>query len=214
MATYNKDKEIFIERAKKSTTIKLFGGKTKDITGNTPDSAPTSEDAYDEMIVPMTQEQVDAQRSEIDNMIIRGLSPEAQGSLIAYLASTIMSQALAATEVGGKKKVLTAPIFAEHLEVFKNMSAAYKEMGQKNNAAKIDAIIAQFDKVKILVDQHMSLFTIGRVEENFNIDDNVEATGLEKVVYTDDWAFSVDYKATSSADLKKHPSTRCRRRYQ
>ena len=203
LATLKLAKEIFIERAKNSKSVKLFGGKNKKIDGNSQDSAPTSEDAYDERIVPMTQEQVDAQRSEIDDMIIRGLSPEAQGSLIAYIASTIMAEALAATEKGGKKTVPTGPIFAEHLEVFKNMSAAYKEMGLKNNAAKIDAIIAQFDKVKKLVDQHMSLFTIGRVEENFNIDDNVEATGLEKVVYTDDWAFSVDYKATSSADLKK-----------
>jgi hypothetical protein len=203
LATYQRALEIYNERASKSTTIKFIDGSTNTIDGNTKDSAPIDEDSIDESIVPMTAEQVAAQRLEIEDMIIRGLSPEAQQSLISYLASTIMREALNAVEKGGTRKVAAGPILAKHLETFKELSRAYKDAGLKNNAARIDAIIDQFEKVKRLVNQHVSLFTIGRVEENFIMDDNIEATGLEKVVYTDDWAFTINSKTTASADLKQ-----------
>jgi ADP-ribose pyrophosphatase YjhB (NUDIX family) len=196
--------ELGRERAQNKRTITLPDGTKIIVDGNTQDSNSVGEDQIDDSIIPMTEAQIEAQRTEVDNLVIRGISSDTQSSLIAYIASTIMKETLASKEVGGKKTVKVAPIFAKHLKAFTELKAAYEELGLKNNAAKMQAIIDQFEKVKRLTNQHMALFTIGNVSEDLNLDDSAEVSGgLEKVVYTDDWAFSVNYKSTSSVDLKK-----------
>ena len=114
-----------------------------------------------------------------------------------------MQQAIDAKEVGGKKSVDTKPIFDKHLQSLKDLAKFYKENGLPNKAKRINSIIDQFDKVKRLTNQKISLFTTGTVQEDLNFDDNESSVGLEKVIYSDDWAFTVSSKSTASADLKR-----------
>jgi hypothetical protein len=202
-ASYAKAKEIFIANSKKTETITLPNGLVIKANKNDVDSNPLEEDETDELVSEMTPEQLNAQREEIDEMIVRGLDTATQSSLIAYLSSDIVNEGLKAKEVAGKKQVQVKPILDKHLESFKQLSKFYKEQGLPNKAARLDSVIAQFDKVRRLVNQNMSKFSTGDVSEDVELDDNEGVSGLVRTAYTDDWAFTVSAKSTSSADLKK-----------
>ena len=134
-------------------------------------------------------------------MIIKGLNPASQHSLIAYLSADIINKALSAKEVDGKQTVAVGPILDNHFESFKAISALFKKRGLVNRAKHVDAILDQYAKVRKLVNQNMSKFTTGTVED-LELDDNVESVGLERG-YSDEWSFTVSSKNTASADLKK-----------
>ena len=136
-------------------------------------------------------------------MLIRGLDTQTQSSLIAYLSSDIIQATLSAKEVGGLKSVKVKPILDKHLESLKLLSKFYKEQELVNKAARLDAIVDQFDKVRKLVNQNMSLLSTGTVKEDIELDANEDAGGLVRNNYTDDWAFTVNPKSTTSEDLKK-----------
>ena len=202
-AAFAKAKEIFIANEKDSTTITLSTGLVVKNNKNIPDANPISEDETDELISEMTEEQLEAQRKEIDEMIIRGIDSATQSSLIAYLSSDIITQALAAKEVDGKKKVKAGAILDKHLIALKELSRFYKDQDLPNKAARLDAIVAQFDKVKRLVNQNMSKFSTGTVDETLELNDGEAEAGLVRTSYSDNWTFTLSSKITASADLKK-----------
>jgi ADP-ribose pyrophosphatase YjhB (NUDIX family) len=201
--SFAKAKEIFIANSKESKTITLPNGLTIKVDKNTKDTTSISDDATDELISEMTEEQLEAQRKEIDEMIIRGIDSATQSSLISYLSSDIITQALAAKEVDGKKKVKAGAILDKHLIALKELSRFYKDQDLPNKAARLDAIVAQFDKVKRLVNQNMSKFSTGTVDETLELNDGEADAGLVRTSYSDNWTFTLSSKITASADLKK-----------
>ena len=203
--------EIFRENAKETKTITLPNGQKITVDKNTKDSNDISDDEEDYSLpaleTPIEGEEgktyLDKINDEIEDLVIRGIDPSTQESLLTYLSADIMQQAIDAKEVGGKKSVDTKPIFDKHLQSLKELAKFYKENGLPNKAKRINSIIDQFDKVKRLTNQKISLFTTGTVQEDLNLDDNESSVGLEKVIYSDDWAFTVSSKSTASADLKR-----------
>jgi hypothetical protein len=202
IASLEKAVELFNTRAENKETFVLPDGTIIELDDNTQDASDIDEDTVDEMITPMDASQIDAVRTEVEDMIIRGIDPSTQGSLISYIASDIISKAMEAKD-RGIEGVKTAPIFAEHKKALENLEKLYKSKNLVNKAARIRAVLDQFDKVNRLVNQRIKLLTTGTVQEDLSLDDSEEAMGLEKVVYTDDWAFTVNSKSTASADLKK-----------
>ncbi len=203
IAALEKAVELFNSRAENKDTFVLPDGTIVELDDNTQDATDIDDDTVDEMISPMDATQIDAVRTEVEDMIIRGLDPATQASLISYIASDIISRAMEAKDKGKKEGVKTAPIFAEHKKSLENLEKLYKSKNLVNKAARIKAVLDQFDKVNKLVEQRIRLLTTGSVQEDITLDDSEEAMGLEKVVYTDDWAFTVNSKSTASADLKK-----------
>jgi hypothetical protein len=203
LAAYQEAKDLYNERAKDTETITLPNGETITITGNDLDINDLAEDEIDDFLVrEMTPEQVEAQKDEIDDMIIYGLNTTTQSSLISFLSADIINAALSAKEVGGKRSVKAKEILDKHEESFKILSDFFKKKNLVNRAKHVDAILSQFDKVRRLVNQNMSKFTTGNLSEEISYDDNQEAVGLERT-YADDWTFTVDSKNTASADLKQ-----------
>jgi hypothetical protein len=203
IASLQKAVELFNSRAENKDTFVLPDGTIVELDDNTQDASDIDDDTVDEMISPMDATQIDAVRTEVEDMIIRGLDPATQASLISYIASDIISRAMEAKDKGKKDGVKTAPIFAEHKKSLESLEKLYKSKNLVNKAARIRAVLDQFDKVNKLVEQRIRLLTTGTVQEDITLDDSEEAMGLEKVVYTDDWAFTVNSKSTASADLKK-----------
>ncbi len=204
LAVFRKALEIFNQRAKDSDSVRLPNGDIFTIDGNDQDIGDSSDDSFDDFLlrpVELTPEQIAAQKKEIDEMIIKGLNPASQHSLIAYLSADIINKALSAKEVDGKQTVAVGPILDNHFESFKAISALFKKRGLVNRAKHVDAILDQYAKVRKLVNQNMSKFTTGTVED-LELDDNVESVGLERG-YSDEWSFTVSSKNTASADLKK-----------
>jgi hypothetical protein len=203
--------EMFRQNASETKTITLPNGQKITIDKDTQDSTDLKDDEEDYSLpaleTPVEGEDgktyLDKINEEIEDLVVRGIDPSTQESLLTYLAADIMQQAIDAKEVNGKKSVDTAPIFEKHLESLKTLAKFYKENGLPNKAKRLNAIIDQFDKVKRLTNQKISLFTTGTVQEDLNLNDNESSVGLEKVVYSDDWAFTVSSKSTSSADLKR-----------
>ncbi len=178
-------------------------GETITITGNDLDINDLAEDEIDDFLVrTLTKEQIEAQKGEIDEMIIYGLNTTTQSSLIAFLSADIINAALNAKEVGGKRSVKAKEILDKHEESFKILSEFFKKKNLVNRAKHVDAVLSQFDKVRRLVNQNMSKFTTGNLSEEVEYDDNQQAVGLERT-YADDWTFTVDSKNTASADLKQ-----------
>jgi len=203
--------EIFRENAKETKTITLANGQKITIDKNTKDSTDIADDEEDYSLpaleTPAEGEEgktyLDKINEEIEDLVVRGIDPSTQESLLTYLSADIMQQAIDAKEVSGKKSVDTKPIFDKHLQSLKDLAKFYKENGLPNKAKRINSIIDQFDKVKRLTNQKISLFTTGTVQEDLNLNDNEDSVGLEKVIYSDDWAFTVSSKSTASADLKR-----------
>jgi len=83
------------------------------------------------------------------------------------------------------------------------MQKLYKEANLPNKAKKVQMVIDQFDKAKALTNQYMSLLTTGSVKEDLELNDSEQSAGLEKLVYSDEWAFTINSKSTASADLRK-----------
>ena len=202
-AAFAKAKEIFIANSKETKTITLPNGLVVKVDKNTKDTTNISDNEVDELIPEMTEKQLNAQRDEIDEMIIRGIDSATQSSLIAYLSSDIITQALAAKEVDGKKKVKAGAILDKHLIALKELSRFYKDQDLPNKAARLDAIVAQFDKVKRLVNQNMSKFSTGTVDETLELNEGEAEAGLVRTSYSDNWTFTLSSKITASADLKK-----------
>jgi hypothetical protein len=194
--------DLHTERDKPKVTFKFPGKKDITITGNTKDSEDISEDTFDDAITPLTEEQVKAQNVEIEAMIIRGINSETQRSLIAYLASDIIQKTLEEKEVSGSKTVNTKDIFNTNKAYFKALAQYYKENGFPNKAKSLEAVVEQYDKVQKLTQQYMALLSTGTVTSQPKTDSE-ESVGLEKTIYTDEWTFTIDSKATASGDLKK-----------
>jgi len=203
LASYQEAKDLYNKRAEDTETITLPNGETITITGNDLDINDLAEDEIDDFLIrEMTPKQVEAQKDEIDDMIIYGLNTTTQSSLISFLSADIINAALSAKEVGGKRSVKAKEILDKHEESFRILSDFFKKKNLVNRAKHVDAILSQFDKVRRLVNQNMSKFTTGNLSEEVEYDDNQEAVGLERT-YADDWTFTVDSKNTASADLKQ-----------
>ena len=199
---FNRAKEIHKKNSEKKTTFQFPGKKNITVDGNTKDSTDISEDTFDYLISPLNEEQVDELNAEVEAMIIRGVDSETQRSLIAYISAEIIQKTLAEKEVGGARTVKVKDIMDTNKEYFIALAEYYKENGLPNKAKRLEAVVEQFDKVDKLVQQYMSLLTTGTVTSKPKTDSE-ESVGLEKTLYTDDWAFTIDSKSTASGDLKK-----------
>jgi hypothetical protein len=204
-ASYKKAAELLTEALKTAKTFTLPGGKKIVIHKYTKDSKELGEDIsdVDDMIAPLEEGEISEIREEIDELIIRGLDPSTQMSVIYFIAGDIIKQTLEAKNKEGKQTIKTGPIFAKHKEAFEKLAGFYEEMQLPNKAKRVRAIVEQFSKVNSLTNQYMSKLTVGTVNENVDMTDAEEALGLEKIVYSDDWAFTISSKNTASADLKK-----------
>ena len=197
--------KLAIAKAKQnSSTTTLPNGITIKIDGTTIDDAdPEDDTTIDDSIPALEAENIADIKEEAGSLLLNGLGTTEQYSLISYLAADVMQQALNAKEVDGIRKIETAPIFEKHLESLKQMQKLYKEAGLPNKAKKVQMVIDQFDKAKALTNQYMSLLTTGSVKEDLNLNDSEQASGLDKLVYSDEWAFTINSKSTASADLRK-----------
>jgi hypothetical protein len=197
-------KAIAIVKEGQSKTVTLPNGITIIVDKTTIDDAdPEDDTTIDESIPALEAENIADIKEEAGSLLLNGLGTTEQYSLISYLAADIMQQALNAKEVDGIRKIETAPIFEKHLESLKQMKKLYKEANLPNKAKKVQMVIDQFDKAKALTNQYMSLLTTGSVKEDLNLNDSEQASGLDKLVYSDEWAFTINSKSTASADLRK-----------
>ena len=202
--SYRKAFELYKTRStQKPGTITLPNGLTIKVDGNTKDSTDISEETFDDALVTLEEGEVETIVAEARELLLEGVSPRTQESLQAYIAADIMKRALAQKEVGGKKSIETLPIFEEHKESLKQLAEFYRANGLPKKAAVLDKIVDQFPKLQTLVNQYMSVLTTGKVDEAMDLDENEEVVGLEKTIYSDDWAFTINSKATASADLRK-----------
>ena len=200
----NRALELFQERSKQNVnTITLANGLKVKIDNNTKDSQDISDDSFDDAMVELEQDQIDTVVAEARELLLEGVSPRTQESLQAYIAADIMKRALAAKEVNGKKTVETGPIFEEHKKSLQELAAFYKANGFPKKAAVLEKVVDQFPKLQSLVNQYMSVLSTGKVDENMDLDESEQTVGLEKTIYSDDWAFTINSKATASADLRK-----------
>jgi hypothetical protein len=197
--------KLAIAKAKQnSSTTTLANGITIKIDGTTIDDAdPEDDTTIDDSIPALEAENIADIKEEAGSLLLNGLGTTEQYSLISYLAADVMQQALNAKEVDGIRRIETAPIFEKHLESLKQMQKLYKEANLPNKAKKVQMVIDQFDKAKALTNQYMSLLTTGSVKEDLELNDSEQSAGLEKLVYSDEWAFTINSKATASADLRK-----------
>lgn len=204
VAFFNKVKAQFEKNASETKTSKLSNGRVIIRSKNKKDSEPINDETFeDDLPESLTQEQVDELKPETEGMIVRGISPSTQESLIAFLASDILKQTLSAKDINRKQKVKTGPILANHRKSFKELAKIYREDGLLNLAAQCDAIVEQFDKVSKLTNQHMSVLVTGSVNEDVDLDESEETVGLQKLVYNDDWTFTINALAGTSVDLKR-----------
>ena len=202
--SFNKALELYKARSAQNTgSITLPNGLTIKVDGNTKDSTDISEDTFDDALATIEPDQVETIVAEARELLLEGVSPRTQESLQSYIAADIMKRALALKEVGGKKTLETLPVFEEHRESLKQLADFYRKNGFPKKAAVLDKIVDQFPKLQSLVNQYMSVLSTGRVDEGMDLDENEEAVGLEKTIYSDDWAFTINSKATASADLRK-----------
>jgi hypothetical protein len=200
----NRALELFQERSKQNVnTITLANGLKVKIDNNTRDSQDISDDSFDDAMVTLEQDQIDTVVAEARELLLEGVSPRTQESLQAYIAADIMKRALAAKEVNGKKTVETGPIFEEHKKSLQELAAFYKANGFPKKAAVLERVVDQFPKLQSLVNQYMSVLSTGKVDENMDLNESEQTVGLEKTIYSDDWAFTINSKATASADLRK-----------
>jgi hypothetical protein len=202
LASYKRAVEIAEE--KESINITLANGVNIIIDGTTVDDADPEDDTTIDDSLPVLEDSNIADiKEEVGSLMLQGLGTAEQYSLISYLAADIMQKALNAKEVDGIRTIETAPVFEKNLESLKQLYDAYKKAGLPNKAKKTKMVIDQFEKVKSLTNQYMSLLTTGSVKEDLDLNDSEQAAGLEKLVYTDEWAFTINSKATASADLRK-----------
>ena len=199
VAIFKKAIEILNKPSTGPSQITLPDGTVIDFEG----LEDISEDETDDLISELSEEEVDTIKSEIDDLIIKGVDPATQYSLIHYISSGIIERALASKIKDGKQSVPTGPIFEEYKQSLKKLAQAYKQNNMPNRAKKIELVLDQYDKVISLVNQQMSRITVGTVKEDFDLTDSEEAMGLEKLVYSDDWSFTINSKSTASADLRK-----------
>ena len=203
LQAFNMAKKLHAERSKQVKTITLPNGKTVTINGNTKDSEAISDDSFDDALVTIPEDQVNTIVAEVSNLVISGIDPRTQDSVVSFIAADIMKQALASKEKGGKKSVETLPIFNKHKESFVELAKFYRENGLVNKAARLEALVDQFPKLQSIVNQYMATLTTGKVDENLELNEAEESVGLEKTVYSDDWTFTINSKSTASADLRK-----------
>jgi hypothetical protein len=204
LESFKKAVELYEQRSKQNkNSITLPNGLSVTVDNNTKDSEDISEDSFDDALVTLEENQVDTIVAEARELLLEGVSPRTQESLQAYIAADIMKRALALKEVGGKRTLETLPVFEEHKESLKQLAKFYRENGFPKKAAVLDKIVDQFPKLQSLVNQYMSVLSTGKVDESMDLDENEDAVGLEKTIYSDDWAFTINSKATASADLRK-----------
>jgi hypothetical protein len=204
LESFKKAVELYEQRSKQNkNSITLPNGLSVTVDSNTKDSEDISEDSFDDALVTLEENQVDTIVAEARELLLEGVSPRTQESLQAYIAADIMKRALALKEVGGKRTLETLPVFEEHKESLKQLAKFYRENGFPKKAAVLDKIVDQFPKLQSLVNQYMSVLSTGKVDESMDLDENEDAVGLEKTIYSDDWAFTINSKATASADLRK-----------
>jgi hypothetical protein len=204
LESFKKAVELYEQRSKQNkNSITLPNGLSVTVDNNTKDSEDISEDSFDDALVTLEENQVDTIVAEARELLLEGVSPRTQESLQAYIAADIMKRALALKEVGGKRTLETLPVFEEHKESLKQLAKFYRENGFPKKAAVLDKVVDQFPKLQSLVNQYMSVLSTGKVDESMDLDENEDAVGLEKTIYSDDWSFTINSKATASADLRK-----------
>ena len=202
LASYKRAVEIAKE--KESFNVTLPNGVNIIVDGTTVDDVDPEDDTTIDDALPVLEDSNIAEiKEEAGSLMLQGLGTTEQYSLISYLAADIMQVALNSKEAEGVRRVETAPIFEKNLDSLKKMYEIFTKAGLPNKAKKVKLVIDQFDKVKSLTNKYMSLLTTGSVKEDLDLNDSEDAAGLDKLIYTDEWAFTINSKATASADLRK-----------
>ena len=166
----------------------------------------------------------DAVGKALSEMMIKGLSPRQQSSLIGYIGSKIIKASIDKLQETGKSKISVNEIFDEVENDLKKDYQLYIDNILPNKASKVKGILDDFAKVKQLTIAKIELMNTGTLtlKENNNaaeiesddittsvlsdeeMDMSDEASGgLENVLHSDDWTFTLDSKSTASANLKK-----------
>jgi hypothetical protein len=159
-------------------------------------------DLEDEAAPDLSEKQIKQQRQEIQELLIKGLDPRSQESLISYLSALITKEALENKNKTGKSSVDTKTIFDKQKAFLTKVAALLEKKGLENRAKRITTVLSQWEKVKNLVRENLSLLDTGTITKNYDAVDGNEA-GLERTSYSDDFTFTVNSKNTASADLRK-----------
>ena len=167
---------------------------------------PLSDDideGEDDYLPSISNETEDVIRKEVDRLLITGLTSSQQDSLINYIASSIVKKGIEQKEQTGKAKFDPSEVFEIKKKDIESIRDLYQQNGIELKAEKLDIILKEYDKVKRLVNEYLSLLSTGRISDS-EIDSGEEATGgLENTLHSDDWTLTLDSKSTASAELKK-----------
>lgn len=145
-------------------------------------------------------ERIRAQRKALNQNLIVGLDPATQQSTITYLSSIIINKELAAKTKG---KLNIKKIIREELESLASGADFIERQGLVNRANVIRSLSkrSQVNKISRLVNQHLSLLSVGTVKESESSEQ--DASGLGDVIHTDEWKYTIDSKNTASAEFRK-----------
>ena len=170
---------------------------------NPEDSQDISDDVYDELPSTLEKSALDKIQLENDSLLIKGVSPRTQESLISYLSAKVTQASIKAEKKNKKKStVKTKDILEKEKDTLQQLSDIYKTKNQPNNAKRIDTILDQWNKVTRLTQEYLSLYTTGSIYGIEAGEDENDGNN-ERTHYADDWTFTVSSKSTASADLKK-----------
>ena len=168
--------------------------RDQEITGDIEDSSDN-----EDMFVPNLEELGISTIQDSEVIVLDGVSPQETEDLIQFISKNIF-EALEKNRIEGKEgKIDTLKIFKELEEEFKRLRKETKEANMPNRTARIDNLLTQFDKIKILTNEYISLLKTGRVSEA-NADE--VAGELEKTNFSDEATISLDSKSTASAQLR------------
>jgi len=183
----------------------------------------SNDDDTDFQLIPETNVK-NAVNDAISEMTVKGISLRQQNSLIGYIGSKIIKASIDKLQETGKSKVSINDIFDEVENDLKKDYQTYVDNILPNKAGRVKAILDDFAKVKQLTIAKIELMNTGTLtlkenndaaeiesddittsvlsDEEMDMSDEASG-GLENVLHSDDWTFTLDSKSTASANLKK-----------
>jgi hypothetical protein len=204
--TYSIEEEVSQELEEIDINGETFGIPNEDVIEYDEDilkedSNEMSDKEWDEAPIPLDKETISRIDKENSEMLIKGISPRTQDSLVSYLASKVTLASIEAEKKNKKKAdVNIKEVLEQEKQTLLKIKQAHTSKGNENNAKRIDSILEQWEKVSRLTKEHLALYTTGSIHGD--IDEDSTDGGQEKI-YVDDWTFTISSKNTASADLKK-----------
>lgn len=209
--------------ANNTTDLSELINNDRKIQLDSDESSKDDQNTIDFQLIPETNVKDDITIA-ISEMTIKGINLRQQDSLIGYIGSKIIKASIDKLQETGKSKVSVNEIFDEVENDLKKDYQLYIDNILPNKANRIKGILDDWAKVKQLTIAKIELMNTGTLtlKENNNaveiesddittsvlsdeeMDMSDEASGgLENVLHSDDWTFTLDSKSTASANLKK-----------